>query len=126
MIVVTGASRGLGSAIIQRLNSIGIETFGLARNVDKIETAKLSCDVSDYAQVKNAVANIKKLNKPIDAIINAAGIASMNLAVITPPKTTQRLINTNLLGTIYCSQLFAPLMIRKKTGVIINFSTIAV
>ena len=126
MIVVTGASRGLGSAIIQRLNSIGIETFGLARNVDKIETAKLSCDVSDYEQVKNAVANIKKLNKPIDAIINAAGIASMNLAVITPAKTTQRLINTNLLGTIYCSQLFAPLMIRKKTGVIINFSTIAV
>jgi len=126
MIIVTGASKGLGLAIIERLNFIGIETFGLARNVDKLQTPALSCDVSDYTQVKAAVTHIKNLNQSIDAIINAAGIASMNLAVTTPPQTTRQIINTNLLGTIYCSQLFAPLMIRKKNGVIINFSTIAV
>ena len=50
----------------------------------------------------------------------------MNLAVTTPPSMTQKLIQTNLAGTIHCCQLFAPLMIRKKAGSIINFSTIAV
>jgi 3-oxoacyl-[acyl-carrier protein] reductase len=59
-------------------------------------------------------------------VINAAGIASMNLAVTTPPSMTQKLIQTNLVGTIHCCQLFAPLMIRRKAGSIINFSTIAV
>jgi 3-oxoacyl-[acyl-carrier protein] reductase len=50
----------------------------------------------------------------------------MNLAVTTPPSVAQNLINTNLLGTIYCCQLIAPLMIRSKQGSIVNFSTIAV
>ena len=50
----------------------------------------------------------------------------MNLAVTTPAKVTQQIINTNLLGTIYCCQLFTPLMMRNKKGTIINFSTIAV
>ena len=126
MIIVTGASRGLGAAIVKRLNSVGVETFGIARNFVKAQKLTLPCDVSDYSQVKAAATQIKKLNKPVEDLINAAGIASMNLAITTPSQTSQKILNTNLLGTIYCSQLFAPLMIRKKKGVIINFSTIAV
>ena len=69
---------------------------------------------------------MKKLKKPIKAIINAAGVASMNMAVTTDEDTVQKIIQTNLVGTIYCCQLFAPLMLRQKKGCIINFSTIAV
>jgi 3-oxoacyl-[acyl-carrier protein] reductase len=50
----------------------------------------------------------------------------MNLAIITPPNVSKSIIHTNLLGTIYCCQLIAPLMLRNKMGSIINFSTIAV
>ena len=50
----------------------------------------------------------------------------MNLALLTPPKISQDLIQTNLIGTIFCSQLFAPLIIKNNGGSIINFSTIAV
>ena len=50
----------------------------------------------------------------------------MNLAVTTPPNISKNIIETNLLGTIFCSQLIAPLMMRNKHGSIINFSTIAV
>ena len=60
------------------------------------------------------------------AVINAAGVASMNLAVTTDESTVQKLIQTNLVGTIYCCQLFAPMMLRQKHGGFINFSTIAV
>jgi 3-oxoacyl-[acyl-carrier protein] reductase len=50
----------------------------------------------------------------------------MNLAVTTPPATAQAIVATNLLGTIYMCQAFAPLMMRRKSGRIVNFSTIAV
>jgi 3-oxoacyl-[acyl-carrier protein] reductase len=69
---------------------------------------------------------LKRLKVNIDGLINAAGIAAMNLAVTTPPDKSRRIIDTNLLGTIYCCQLIAPLMIRNKRGSIVNFSTIAV
>ena len=69
---------------------------------------------------------IKKMNKPISAFINAAGTASMNMAVTTDELTVQKLIQTNLVGTIYCCQLFSPIMMRQKYGCFIVFSTIAV
>ena len=50
----------------------------------------------------------------------------MNLALTTPSKVTERIIQTNLIGTIYCSQLFSPFLIKNEGGAIINFSTIAV
>jgi len=126
MIIVTGASKGLGAAIAKRLESKGHDVFGIARNIKKMSVDGMSCDVSSYEQVKKIALHLKKKKAAIDAVVNAAGSASMNLAVTTPPSVTQNIIQTNLFGTIYCSQLFAPLMIRKKQGVIINFSTIAV
>ncbi|MEQ9071253.1 MAG: SDR family oxidoreductase, partial [Gimesia chilikensis] len=62
----------------------------------------------------------------VDAVINAAGIASMNLALTTSEGAMQRIVQTNLVGTIYCCQMFAPLLIRERRGLIVNFSTIAV
>ena len=126
MIIVTGASRGLGQAIAERLIEKGEDVIGLARSVSGISIHAIECDVSDYTSVKNASREIKRMKKPVKAFINAAGVASMNMAVTTDESTVQRLIQTNLVGTIYCCQLFAPIMLRQKHGSFINFSTIAV
>lgn len=126
MIVVTGASRGLGRAICERLLSRNIEVVGLARDVSGIPFDALGCDVSSYDEVKAAAREVRRKGKPVSGLINVAGIASMNLAVTTPPEVAQSIVHTNLLGTIYCCQLFAPLLIRNKQGSIVNFSTIAV
>ena len=126
MIIVTGASRGLGQAITERLIERGEEVIGLARNTSGLNTNAIECDVSDYASVKNASKEVKRMKKPVKAFINAAGVASMNMAVTTDESTVQKLIQTNLVGTIYCCQLFAPIMLRQKQGSFINFSTIAV
>lgn len=126
MIVVTGASKGLGRAICDRLIEKNIDVFGLARNVEDVPFASMSCDVSSYESVKVVVQHLKKEGFKVTGLVNAAGIASMNLAVTTPQSVAQKIINTNLLGTIYCCQLVAPLMLRNKQGSIINFSTIAV
>lgn len=126
MIVVTGASKGLGRAICDRLLSKGFEVTGLARNVDDVPFPAMACDVSDYDAVKSVAQALKKDKVKVAGLINAAGIASMNLALTTPPNVSQNIVHTNLLGTIYCCQLFAPLMLRQREGSIVNFSTIAV
>ena len=126
MIIVTGASRGLGQAITERLIERGEEVIGLARNTSGLKINAIECDVSDYASVKNASKEVKRMKNPVKAFINAAGVASMNMAVTTDESTVQKLIQTNLVGTIYCCQLFAPIMLRQRQGNFINFSTIAV
>jgi len=126
MIIVTGASKGIGRAICERLLSSGMEIFGIARDVSGVPFDSMNCDVSSHDEIKKVAQTLKRNGKKVSGLINAAGVASMNLAVITPPHVVQRIINTNLLGTIYCCQLFSPFIFRHRTGSIINFSTIAV
>ena len=126
MIIVTGASRGIGKAISERLKKKGNKVIGLVRSTNKNNIDEIECDVSDYDSVKKAALEIKKMKKPVKAFINAAGIVSTKMALATEKSTVQKLIQTNLIGTIYCCQLFAPTMLRHKRGLFINFSTIAV
>ena len=129
MIIVTGASRGLGEAIAKRMHDKGNVVIGLARSASAVNikgVKAFACDVSDYASVKAVALEIKRMKQPIAAVVNAAGVASMNMAVTTNAATVQKLIQTNLAGTIFCCQLFAPMMLRQKSGCFVNFSTIAV
>ena len=126
MIIVTGASRGLGRAIAGRLISRKHTVFGLARDVTDLPFDALACDVGSYDQVRAVAQELRRRKEPVDGLINAAGIASMNLALTTPSEVSRQIIQTNLLGTIHCCQLFGPLIIRNKAGSIVNFSTIAV
>ncbi len=126
MIIVTGASRGLGRAICERLHSNGKEVYGLARSPIDLPFPSMVCDVSSYAAVKVVQQELKRRGVKVEGLINAAGIASMNLALTTPPSVADKIVQTNLLGSIYCCQLFSQLMLRQKKGSIINFSTIAV
>lgn len=126
MILVTGASKGLGKEIGLRLQRQGFEVCGLARTQAHTDFELLECDVSSITSIKSAVRHVKGKNSELTAVINAAGVASMNMAVTTDEKTVVKLINTNLIGTINVCQRFAPLMFKRKSGSIINFSTIAV
>ena len=126
MIIVTGASQGLGLAICNRLSSAGVSVLGLARNVAGLPFLAMPCDVTNYEQMQNIAKGLQRDKTQVFGLINAAGTAAMNLALTTPPEVTQRVITTNLMGTIYSCQLFTPLLVRNKRGRIINFSTIAV
>jgi 3-oxoacyl-[acyl-carrier protein] reductase len=100
--------------------------IGLSRSGEAPEGAEgIACDIGDQASLKkNLSVTIK--DKSLYALVNAAGIASMNLAISTPPETVERIIRTNLIGTININQLVAKRFVRNKIGRIINFSTIAV
>ena len=124
--VVTGASRGLGRYLCGRLVEAGYAVIGLARNSDPLPGVRMiSCDVGDPDAVAAAFSEVKR-SKNLYGLINAAGIASMNLVLMTPPETIERIVRVNLLGTIYCSQQAGRLLARRRNGRIINFSTIAV
>jgi 3-oxoacyl-[acyl-carrier protein] reductase len=116
MIIVSGASSGLGLDICQRLLGMGQNVIGLARDVSNLDFEAYSCNVASYDEIKEVSKKIKKKYGSVTTLINAAGVASMNLALMTPPKKTQELIQTNLIGTIYSCQVFGPLLIKNKGG----------
>jgi 3-oxoacyl-[acyl-carrier protein] reductase len=125
-IVVTGASRGLGAHCATRLHEAGYKVIGIGRKPTKdLPYVTRIADVADPESVKAAVDDLKR-DKSVYALINAAGIASMNLVLTTPPETVRKIIETNLIGTIYCCQALAPALIKRGNGRIINFSTLGV
>lgn len=126
MIIVTGGSSGLGKAITEDLRQRGENVITISRRNDPEVTNHFSCDITCYQSLKELYLRLSKSGHRINALVNCAGIASMNLAITTPPLITERVIRTNLIGTIYANQIFAPLLIKNKGGRILNFSTIAV
>jgi 3-oxoacyl-[acyl-carrier protein] reductase len=125
MIIIGGASRGLGMAVAQRLKDRGEEVLGFSRSIDKADFEIRQADISNIDDLRKLSEDIRKSGKKVSGLINLAGIASMNLALFANHKTSARLVEVNFLGTVYFSQTFAPLLIRNGGGSIINFSSIA-
>ena len=126
MIIVTGGSSGLGRAVTEDLRQRGENVVTISRRNEAEDKDHFSCDITNYQSLKEVYLHLSKNGRKLSALVNCAGIASMNLAITTPPSVTEKVINTNLIGTIFANQIFAPMLIKNKGGRIINFSTIAV
>ena len=126
MIIVTGASRGIGLAIAQRLSEAGHHILGIARSDIESGFEFKKADVGTFSELKVIAKELQARNIEVTGLVNAAGIASLNLAVLTPPEKVESIVRVNLVGTIFACQAFSPLMVRAKHGSIINFSSIAV
>jgi 3-oxoacyl-[acyl-carrier protein] reductase len=100
--------------------------LGLSRKAGPADFEIRTLDVREESQIKKLVADLRQSGSEVAGLINSAGIASMNLAVMTPPSTARNIIGTNLLGTIFMCQSFVPMMVRAGGGAVVNFSTIAV
>lgn len=126
MIVISGVSKGIGLGIANRLHTLGHEVLGISRTKTENQFRSLQLDVSDYDEIRKLSLELKKKKTFPKVLINAAGIASMNLALMNTPKKSREVVDINLLGTIYMCQNFAPIIARGGGGSIINFSSIAV
>ncbi|MBF0623196.1 MAG: SDR family oxidoreductase [Magnetococcales bacterium] len=125
-LVVTGASRGLGRHVAEQALVAGYQVLGLSRQPPADAPFPIqACDVADPDAVQAALAPLKR-DSSFFGLVNAAGIASMNLTLFTPPATAARILAVNLLGTIHCCQVAGRFLARWGRGRIINFSTIAV
>tara|TARA_B100001173_G_C16008023_1_gene556460 strand:- start:1074 stop:1760 length:687 start_codon:yes stop_codon:yes gene_type:complete len=126
-IIVTGCSSGIGFYLAENLATFNFDVIGLARNEpsQKYSFKFEKCDVRDFSSVNSFFSKVKK-DKDIYALLNVAGVASMNLLLSTPEETIRNIINTNLIGTIFCTREIIPAFVRSKVGRIINFSSLAV
>lgn len=110
--VITGASRGIGAYLADNLPG-EIHRWDRAHGVD----------VTDEHSVRKAFADLPR----IDNLINCAGVAAMNSALLTPMATARKVMETNVLGTFLLCREAARVMMRQGAGGrIVNFSSVAV
>lgn len=137
VILVTGASRGIGRAIAKELANEGAS---IAINYSKDDDgANLTLseikelggysklfkkDISDYNNCKELIEEVILAFGKIDILINNAAKSKIGLFMDASTEDIMDLINTNLLGAMYLSKLIIPHMISKGTGNIINISSI--
>lgn len=127
-IAITGTSRGLGRAFAEHYLARGWAVEGASRAaVDWAPESYVhtALDVTDERAVRRWFADIRRRNGGLDALINNAGIARMNHALLTPGDTVRSILDTNVTGTFLCCREAAKLM-RETGGRIVNLSTVAV
>jgi len=136
--VVTGAGRGIGSAIAARLASLGATTVlcgrtrqNLQKTADAIASkgggaAVTECDVTDLKSVEALAAYVQNSLGRTDILVNNAGVGAFSCPLHQmPPDEWERVLNTNLRGVYYCIRSFADMMIGAGQGHIVNISSLA-
>ncbi len=137
VVLVTGASRGIGRAtalmaaqnhakvIVNYNNSEdkAAELVDLIREQGN-EATMIKADVSNEDEVKQMFKQIKKDYSRIDVLVNNAGIMKDSLLMFTKAELFDEIINTNCKGTFLCSRYASKMMIKQKSGKIINLSSI--
>ncbi|XP_037935021.1 farnesol dehydrogenase-like [Teleopsis dalmanni] len=115
--VVTGASSGIGSAIVKDLVNAGLIVVGLARRVQRVEEIKQhvtkekqknlharQCDVSNEDSVNEAFDCIEKNLGGIDILVNNAGISKSGNLCEIDANLVQEVLQTNVMGVVYCTK----------------------
>lgn len=128
-ILITGSSRGLGKALAEHYLENGDIVHGCARSEGQIDHDNYyhhKLDVSSAEQVTRFFYTLRKEVRQLDAIINNAGVASMNAFALTPIESFQKIFDINVQGTFLFCQKALGLLKKSPNPRIINMSTVAV
>jgi len=127
-IVITGTRKGIGKEMAEHYLAEGWQVVGCSRGEGSIDHANyqhFALDVSDEDAVIAMARTIKASHGKVEALLNNAGIASMNHALLTPVCTVNRILQTNVVGTFLFCREMSKLMRCTENGRIINFTTVA-
>jgi len=127
-VLVTGANRGIGAAIVTTLLRQGVrKIYAGARNpldlpaFDDARVAPLKLDITDHEQVKDASV----IAGDVDLLINNAGVAAFTSLLDGPVDLLRRDMETNYFGTLDMVRQFVPVLEGKRNAAIVNVVTIA-
>ena len=132
-IIVTGASGGIGNAIIKKLNEVGANIVASGTRIEKLEELKkkyekikiLKFDISQSEKIEEFIENAtNELGGSLDGIINNAGITQDNLAIRMSLEEWQKVININLTSTFLLSKFAIKKMLKNKSGKIVNITSV--
>lgn len=136
--IVTGASGGIGRAIAlafakegadvvihyngnqKRAEAVKEEIEAIGRNAEIFQ-----CDISDFEACKDMIQTVKKTFGKIDILVNNAGITRDGLLMAMSEEDFDSVIDTNLKGTFHCMRFASRIMMRQKSGRIINISSVS-
>lgn len=128
VVLITGASSGIGKAIAIFLTKKGYKVYGTSRNpknTQKFSFELIALDVLKIETIKNAVDFIIKKEGKLDVLINNAGMGITGPIEDTPTTEMRAVFNTNLFGAIDVLKVVLPQMRIQKDGTIINVTSIA-
>ncbi len=132
---MTGASSGIGLALVQQLDGYGAKVILSSRNREKLEEVKqtlkgsehmvLPLDLEDTSNVKELAAQVHSKYGRIDCLINNGGMSQRAEAHETPLEIDRKMMEVNYFGNIALTKAVLPYMIGQKSGHILVVSSIA-
>ena len=132
-IIVTGASGGIGNAIIKKLSESGANILASGTRIEKLEELKnnfesikiLKFDISQNEKIEEFIENATiELGGSLDGLVNNAGITQDNLAIRMSLEEWQKVININLTSTFLMSKFAIKKMLKSKSGKIVNITSV--
>ncbi len=135
VVIVTGANRGIGRALARDLAAAGWPIALVGRSLEKLEEARqdladetssrcYAADVADWEQVQGVVEAIQGDYASIHGLVNNAGITKDGLLVRMSPENWKAVLDVNLTGTFFLTRSVAPIMMRQRSGRIVNISSV--
>lgn len=130
--IVTGASSGIGAAVVRRLRADGTEVVAAGRRGDRLEALAadcgarpVPCDVRDEQDVEALIQQVRPLGPPLGIVVNAAGIVCSDDVATIDTATWNEVMDTNLYGTMRVCRAAIPLLQRAGGGSIVNVASVA-
>ncbi|MBD1165062.1 3-oxoacyl-ACP reductase FabG [Pelagibacterales bacterium SAG-MED13] len=131
--IITGATGGIGSSIIKKLNECGVNILASGTKTEKLDQLKkqfnkikiLKFDISNSHEIENFIEDAcKLLGGNLDCIVNNAGITQDNLAIRMDLEEWKKVIDINLTSTFLMSKFAIKKMLKNKKGKIINITSV--
>jgi NADP-dependent 3-hydroxy acid dehydrogenase YdfG len=137
VVVVTGASSGIGEATAVAFARRGAKVILAARRIDRLETLAdrieaaggtalaLRCDVTDTAELRKLPGVVEAMLGPVDILVNNAGVPGGGPFVEATHEQIERVVDVNLLSLLHATRAFLPGMLARGHGHVINVASLA-
>lgn len=134
VVVVTGASSGIGALIAEKLSAEGAHVVLCARSADRLQEVgeRISgshelaiMDVRNSEQVESVMKGIQRQHGRIDVLVNNAGYGKFEAIMDMPTEEFQDMMDVNYMGIVRCTQAVLPGMLERGDGQIVNIASMA-